>query len=60
MLTPAWAAARANLAAGAERLANFERYYERSAHPIEWKFTRADLARMRDRWAQSQQWKLAA
>ena len=39
------------LEAVAERLSNFERYYESIAHPFEWKFTRADLnaliARMR-------------
>ncbi len=53
-----------NLEAVAERLFNFERYYESIAHPFEWKFTRADLnaliARMRNRWAQSQHLKLAA
>lgn len=27
----------------AERLSNFERYYENIARPFEWKFTRADL-----------------
>jgi len=52
------------LEAEAERLANFERYFESIAHPFEWKFTRADLnalmARMRNRWAQSQPFKLAA
>jgi hypothetical protein len=52
------------LEAVAERLANFERYFERIAHPFEWKFTRADLnaliARMRNRWAQSQNLKMAA
>jgi len=52
------------LEAVAERLANFERYFESIAHPFEWKFTRADLsaliARMRDRWAQNQHLKLAA
>ena len=53
-----------SLEAVAERLVNFERYYESIAHPFEWKFTRADLsalmARMRNRWAQHQQLKLAA
>jgi len=53
-----------SLAAVAERLFNFERYYQTIAHPFEWKFTRADLnaliARMRDRWARSQPLKLAA
>jgi hypothetical protein len=48
----------------ADRLANFERYYESIAHPFEWKFTRADLsalmARMRSRYAQTQHLKLAA
>lgn len=52
------------LEAVAERLANFERYFESIAHPFEWKFTRADLnaliARMRSRYWQSQQLKLAA
>ena len=48
----------------AQRLSNFERYYETIAHPFEWKFTRTDLnaliARMRDCWARTQSWKLAA
>ena len=48
----------------AERLSNFERYFESIARPFEWKFTRADLtaliARMRNRWAQSQHLRLAA
>lgn len=52
------------LEAVAERLANFERYYESIAHPFEWKFNRADLnaliARMRSRYAQTQPLKLAA
>ena len=52
------------LDAVAERLAKFERHFESIAHPFEWKFTRTDLnalvARMRDRWAQSQHLKLAA
>ena len=52
------------LQAVAERLENFERYFESIAHPFEWKFTRTDLnaliARMRVRWAQSQPLKLAA
>ncbi len=52
------------LEAVAERLANFERYFESIAHPFEWKFTRADLnaliARMRSRHWQSQHLKLAA
>ena len=53
-----------SLQAVAERLANFERYFESFAHPFEWKFTRTDLnaliARMRIRWAQDQHLKLAA
>lgn len=53
-----------DLEAVAQRLADFERYYESIAHPFEWKFTRADLnallARMRDRQAQNQPLKLAA
>ena len=52
------------LQAVAERLHNFERYYESIAHPFEWKFTRADLnaliARMRSRYAETQYLKLAA
>ena len=52
------------LQAVAERLENFERYYESIAHPFEWKFTRADLnalmARMRSRYAENHPLKLAA
>ena len=52
------------LEAVAERLERFERYYESIARPFQWKFTRADLdaliARMRNRWAQSRDLKLAA
>lgn len=52
------------LQAVADRLANFERYYESIAHPLEWKFTRADLnalmARMRLCYAGTQDLKLAA
>uniref|UniRef100_UPI002FC88635 hypothetical protein n=1 Tax=Polaromonas sp. TaxID=1869339 RepID=UPI002FC88635 len=52
------------LQAVADRLENFERYYESIAHPFEWKFTRADLnalmARMRSRYAETQHLKLAA
>ena len=33
-----------SLEAVAERLANFERYYESIAHPFEWKFARTDRA----------------
>ena len=53
-----------SLEAVAERLANFERYFERIAHPFAWKFTRADLnaviARMRSPCSQTQHLKLAA
>lgn len=53
-----------SLEAVAQRLTNFERYFESIARPFEWKFTRADLnaliARMRDRWAQTQHLRLAA
>ena len=46
-----------DLQAVAQRLADFERYYESIAQPFEWKFTRADLnallARMRRRYAQT-------
>jgi hypothetical protein len=52
------------LEAVAERLTNFERYFESIAQPFEWKFTRADLnaliARMRARYRQCQPLKLAA
>lgn len=34
----------ADLKAAEERLLGFERHYEASAQPFEWKFTRADLA----------------
>ena len=48
----------------AERLEQFERYYEKIAQPFEWKFTRVDLnaliARMRSRYAETQHLKLAA
>ena len=52
------------LEAVAERLMNFERYFESIARPFEWKFTRAKLnaliQRMRHRWQQSQPSKFAA
>ena len=52
------------LEAVAERLSNFERYFESIARPFEWKFTRSNLnaliARMRARHSQSQHLKLAA
>jgi hypothetical protein len=52
------------LEAVAERLFNFERYYETIAHPFEWKFTRADLnallARMRIQDAELELQKMAA
>ena len=52
------------LEAVAERLMNFERYFESIARPFEWKFTRAKLnaliQRMRHRWQQSQPSKCAA
>jgi hypothetical protein len=52
------------LEAVAERLFDFERYYESIAHPFEWKFTRADLnallARMRTPDLGSQLEKIAA
>jgi hypothetical protein len=35
-----------SLAAVAQRLAEFERYYEQIARPFEWKFTREDLDRL--------------
>ena len=52
------------LGGGRRAAGEFERYFESIARPFEWKFTRADLnaliARMRDRWARSQPFKLAA
>lgn len=52
------------LEALAERLSNFERYFESNARPFEWKFTRVELnaliARMRSRYSQSQHLKMAA
>ena len=36
----------ASLAAVAERLLAFERYYESLAHPFEWTFTRRDLTQL--------------
>lgn len=52
------------LQAVADRLENFERYYENIAHPFEWKFTRADLnalmARMRSRYEETQHLRLVA
>ena len=51
-------------AAVAERLENFERYFESIAQPFEWKFARTDLnaliAPMRSRYAEAQHLKLAA
>jgi hypothetical protein len=41
----------ADLAAVEQRLLSFERYYEASAEPFEWKFTRADLAALMRRLA---------
>ena len=52
------------LTAIAQRLTEFERYFESIAHPFEWKFTRADLnaliGRIRNRWALTHPLKLAA
>jgi hypothetical protein len=35
-----------NLSAVAQRILEFQVYYEQAAHPFEWKFTRADLAKL--------------
>ena len=35
-----------SLAAVAQRLSEFERYYEQIARPFEWRFTREDLDRL--------------
>jgi hypothetical protein len=45
----------ANLAEVEERLLAFERRYEESATPFEWKFTRKDLARLMQRLADKHQ-----
>ena len=51
------------LEAVAKRLSDFERYYERIAHPFEWKFTRTDLsallAKMRAHHGESRPSKIA-
>ena len=39
----------ADLAAVEARLAAFERRYEHSAEPFEWKFTRSDLTKLLER-----------
>ena len=53
-----------NLEAVAQRVYEFERYYESIAKPFEWKFSRADLnaliARMRSRYERLNELKLAA
>jgi len=53
-----------NLPTVAQRLLDFERYYEAIARPFEWKFTRSDLnaliAKMRRRYEQANSLKLAA
>jgi hypothetical protein len=41
----------ADLSALEQRLLGFERHYEASAKPFEWKFTRADLAALMRRLA---------
>ena len=52
------------LAAVAERLEAFERYFESIGRPFQWKFTRSDLndliARMRARYWEGGHWKMAA
>jgi hypothetical protein len=50
----------ADLAAAEERLLRFERYYEASATPFEWKFNRADLAALLRRLATHQSLQPAA
>ena len=35
-----------NLDTVAERLLNFQSYYESIAQPLQWKFTRSDLSRL--------------
>jgi len=49
-----------DLADAEERLMRFERYYEASAAPFEWKFTRADLAALLRRLAAHQSLQPAA
>lgn len=52
------------LAAVAERLEAFERYFEAIGRPFQWKFTRSDLndliTRMRARYWEGRHWKMAA
>ena len=50
----------ADLAAVEERLAAFERRYEQSAAPFEWKFTRTDLAKLLERLADKPDYQAAA
>ena len=44
----------------AGRLAAFERRYEQSAAPFEWKFTRTDLAKLLERLADKPDYQAAA
>jgi hypothetical protein len=52
------------LAAVVERLEAFERYFESTGRPLEWKFTRSDLndliTRTRTRYWEGRHWKMAA
>ncbi len=50
----------ADLAEVESRLAAFERRYEQTAQPFEWKFTRADLAKLIERLADKPDYQTAA
>ena len=49
-----------DLAEVESRLLAFERRYEQSAAPFEWKFTRHDLAKLMERLAEKPDYKAAA
>ena len=49
-----------NLAEVEDRLAAFERRYEQTAEPFEWKFTRSDLTKLLERLADKPDYKAAA
>ncbi len=50
----------ADLAEVEARLLAFERRYERTATPFEWKFTRSDLAKLMERLAEKEDYRTAA
>ena len=50
----------ADLAEVEARLLAFERRYEQTARPFEWKFTRSDLAKLLERLAEKDDYRTAA